>query len=65
MRELIISAELLASAKKQFEEDPKDTKYFSLLSEDAKPPVNLNKDIMDRYRPPMTKFYLNKKAVFK
>lgn len=63
--DLMTSPELLTSAKKQFEQDTKDTKYFSLLPEGAKPPVDLNKDIMDKYRPAMKKFYLNKTAVFK
>ena len=63
--DLLTSAELLAAAKKQFEQDTKDTKYFSLLPPGAKPPVDLNKDMMDRYQPAMRKFYLNKKAQFK
>jgi hypothetical protein len=63
--DLLTSPELLAAAKKQFEQDTKDTKYFSLLPPGAKPPVDLNKDIMDRYRTAMSKFYLNKKAQFK
>jgi aminobenzoyl-glutamate utilization protein B len=63
--DLLTSPELRAAAKKQFEEDTKDTKYFSLLPPDAKPPVDLNKEIMDRYRPEMRKFYLNKKVQFK
>jgi hypothetical protein len=41
------------------------SKYFSLLPAGAKPPVDLNKDIMDKYRPAMRKFYLNTKAEFK
>jgi len=61
----LTSPELLAAAKKQFAEDTKETKYFSLLPPDAKPPVDLTKDIMDKYRPAMHKFYLNKKAQFK
>jgi len=63
--DLLTSPELRAAAKKQFEEDTKDMKYFSLLPPGAKPPVDLNKDIMDKYRPAMRKFYLNKKVQFK
>lgn len=63
--DLLTSPELLAAAKKQFEQDTKDTKYFSLLPEGAKAPVDLNKDIMDKHRTAMKKFYLNKTAVFK
>jgi len=63
--DLMTSPELLAAAKKQFEEDTKDTKYFSLLPSGAKPPLDLNKEMMDKYRPAMRKFYLDKKAQFK
>jgi aminobenzoyl-glutamate utilization protein B len=63
--DLLISPDLLAAAKKQFDEDTKDTKYFSLLPPDAKPPVDLNKEIMEKYRAEMRKFYLNKKVQFK
>src|SRR6266536_1645509 len=63
--DLLASTELRAAAKKQFEEDTKETKYFSLLPPGAKPPLDLNKEMMDKYRPAMRKFYLNKKAEFK
>ena len=63
--DLLTSPELRAAAKKQFDDDTKETKYFSLLPEGAKPPVDLNKDIMDKYRAAMRKFYLNKKVQFK
>ena len=60
----MMSPELRAAARKQFEEDTKEIKYFSLLPPGAKPPVDLNKEIMDKYRPEMRKYYLNKKARF-
>ena len=63
--DLLISPELLMAAKKQFQEDTKDTKYFSLLPPGAKPPLDLNKEMMDKYRPAMRKFYLDKTAQFK
>jgi aminobenzoyl-glutamate utilization protein B len=63
--DLLTSPELRAAAKKQLDEDTKETKYFSLLPDGAKPPVDLNKDIMEKYRPAMRKFYLNKRAEFK
>lgn len=63
--DLLTSTELCAAAKKQFEEDTKEIKYFSLLPPGAKPPVDLNHEMMDKYRPAMRKFYLNKKAEFK
>ena len=63
--DLLTSPELLAAAKKQFEQDTKEIKYFSLLPPDAKPPVDLNREMMEKYRPAMSKFYLNKRADFK
>ena len=63
--DLLTSPELLAAAKKQFEQDTKEVKYFSLLPPGAKPPVDLNREMMDKYRPAMRKFYLSKKAEFK
>jgi aminobenzoyl-glutamate utilization protein B len=62
--DLLTSAELRAAAKKQFDQDTKDTKYFSLLPPGAKPPLDLNKEMMEKYRPEMRKFYLTKKAQF-
>ena len=63
--DLLTSPELRAAAKKQFEEDTKEIKYFSLLPPSAKPPVDLNKEMMEKYRPEMRKHYLNKQAEFK
>ncbi len=57
--DLMTSAELRAKARAQFEDDTRDTKYFSLMPPDAKPPLDLNKAMMDQYRPAMSKFYLN------
>jgi hypothetical protein len=39
-------------------------KYFSVLPPDAKPPLDLNKETMDRYRAEMTKYYLNRAVQF-
>ena len=63
--DLLTSPELRAAARKQFDEDTKDIKYFSLLPPDAKPPLDLNREMMEKYRPQMRKFYLSKKAEFK
>src|ERR1044072_515906 len=63
--DLLTSPELRAAAKKQFDEDTKDMKYFSLVPPGAKPPLDLNKEMMEKYRPAMRKFYLTKKAQFK
>ena len=39
-------------------------KYFAVLPADAKPPLELNKEIMERYRPAMRRFYLHKPVKF-
>jgi aminobenzoyl-glutamate utilization protein B len=39
-------------------------KYFSLMPADAKPPVDMNKEMMESYRPEMRKYYLNKAPRF-
>jgi len=62
--ELLTSPELLAKARDQFRQDIKDTSYFSLLPSDAKPPLDLNREMMERFRPEMRKYYLNKKPRF-
>ena len=49
--DLLTSPELRAAAKNQFEEDTKDSKYFSLLPPGAKPPLDLNREMMEKYRP--------------
>jgi aminobenzoyl-glutamate utilization protein B len=62
---LLTTPDLLTAAKKQFEQETKEGKYFSLLPPGAKPPGDLNKEMMEKYRPAVRKFYLNKKAQFK
>lgn len=62
MLHLLTSPDLLTAAKMQFEQNTKDPKYFSLLPPGAKPPGDLNEEMMDKYHPAMRKF---KKAQFK
>jgi len=65
MLDLLTDPELLKRARAQFREDTKDSPYFSLLPPNAKPPVELNKEMMEKYRPEMKKHYINKRPVFK
>src|ERR1700730_5922736 len=51
--DLMMSPDLPTKAQAQFEDDTKETKYFSLLPSDAKPPLDLNKAMMDKFRPAM------------
>jgi hypothetical protein len=51
-------------AHAEFEADSKKTPYFSLVPSDAKPDTALNRAEMEKYRPEMRKFYLNKAPRF-
>jgi aminobenzoyl-glutamate utilization protein B len=62
--DFLTKPELVKQARAEFEKATTEMKYFSVLPADAKPPFDLNKDTMDRYRAEMTKFYLNKPVRF-
>lgn len=53
--DLITDTKLLADIKKEFEEYSKTHPYKSFLPEGAQPPLNLNKQLMDKYRDAMLK----------
>ena len=57
--DLLTSPDLMAKARAEFEVESKKTPYFSLLPADAKPSVDLNHAEMEKYRPAMSKFYLD------
>ncbi len=48
--DLLTIPKLLEEIKKEFADYAKDHPYKSFLPEGAKPPLNLNKDLMDKYR---------------
>jgi aminobenzoyl-glutamate utilization protein B len=52
--DLLSNPELLEGIKKEFEEQKKEHPYKSFLPEGAKPPLELNKYLMDKYRDAMT-----------
>jgi aminobenzoyl-glutamate utilization protein B len=64
MVDLFTSPELLEKAKRTFAEEMEGTEYEPLLPPDQKPPADLNKDTMDKYRPLMKPFYLRKEIRF-
>jgi hypothetical protein len=39
-------------------------KYFAVLPVDGKPPLDLDRETMERYRPAISKFYLDKPMKF-
>ena len=56
--------ELVRQARAEFDQATAEMKYFDVLPANAKPPLDLNKETMDRYRAEMGKFYLNKPVQF-
>jgi aminobenzoyl-glutamate utilization protein B len=56
---------LVDEAKATFKKEIGDVQYKSFLPPDQKPPIHLNKEIMDRYRPFLEKYYLKEKPEFK
>ena len=62
--DLLAYPELLAKAREEFQQEVRDTQYFSFLPADAKPPLDLNREMMERFRPELRKHYLNAKPRF-
>jgi aminobenzoyl-glutamate utilization protein B len=60
----LMRPELVARARTEFTEFTDKTKYFPVLPLDAKPPLDLNRALMERYRPAMRQHYLTKPVVF-
>jgi aminobenzoyl-glutamate utilization protein B len=56
--DLVTRPDILQRARLEFDAQIRQTPYFAVLPPDAKPPLDLNKAAMDRYRPEMRKFYL-------
>ena len=59
--DLLTRPELVKAARAEFEEATDEMKYFAVLPADAKPPLDLNKATMDRYRTEMRKFYMSER----
>ncbi len=62
--DLFLEPRLVAKAKETFKDEVGDTEYRPLLPPDQKPPLELNRDIMERYRSAMRGHYLKEKPVF-
>ncbi len=63
--DLVTSPDLVRKAQAQLAEDTKEGKYFSLLPPDAQPPLDLNREMMEKFRSEMQKFYLNRPVQFR
>ena len=55
---------IVAQAKRTFKEELGGVEYRPLLPRDQKPPIDLNRAMMEKYRPLMAKHYLSEKPEF-
>ena len=55
---------LVEEAKATFKKETAGFQYKSFLPPDQKPPIHLNKELMERYRPALSKHYLKEKPRF-
>jgi aminobenzoyl-glutamate utilization protein B len=55
---------IVAEAKRTFKDEIGGVEYHPLLPGHQKPPINLNRAMMDKYRPLMEKHYLVERPVF-
>ena len=56
---------VVAEAKRTFAEEIRGTEYRPLLPAEQQPPVDLNRAMMEKFRPLMAKHYLKEKPVFR
>jgi aminobenzoyl-glutamate utilization protein B len=62
--DFLMNPQLVEDAKITFKKETAGFEYKSFLPSDQKPPIHLNKEIMERYRPLLTKYYLKEKPKF-
>jgi aminobenzoyl-glutamate utilization protein B len=62
--ECLKSPAIVAEAKRTFKDEIDGVEYRPLLPSDQKPPIDLNRATMDKYRPLMEKHYLAERPVF-
>jgi aminobenzoyl-glutamate utilization protein B len=54
--DLLLRPEILEAARKYFAEQTKTVQWKSLIPLDAKPPIEINREKMERFRPALRKF---------
>ncbi len=62
--DLLVDPRLVARAAQTFREEIGDVVYRPLLPEDQQPPLELNRALMERYRPAMEAHYPGEKPAF-
>jgi aminobenzoyl-glutamate utilization protein B len=62
--DFIIDRDLVAQTKASFRHEIGDVTYRPLLPDDQRPPVDLNRAEMEKYRPLMERHYVKERPVF-
>jgi aminobenzoyl-glutamate utilization protein B len=62
--DFLTKPELVKQARAEFEKATTEMTYFPVLPADAKPPLDLNRETMEKYRAEMSRFYLSKPVRF-
>jgi aminobenzoyl-glutamate utilization protein B len=62
--DFLTKPDLVREARAEFEKATTEMKYFPVLPADATPPLDLNRETMERYRGEMSRLYLNKPVRF-
>jgi aminobenzoyl-glutamate utilization protein B len=62
--ECLLRPAVVAEARRTFKEELGGTEYVPLLPHDQKPPVDLNRAMMEKYRPLMAAHYLKERPHF-
>ena len=62
--DFLTDPKLVEEAKTTFKKETAGFQYKSFLPPDQKPPVHLNKELMERYRALLAKYYLKEKPKF-
>lgn len=62
--ECFADPELVAEAKRTFSQELGGVQYKSMLPPDQRPPIELNRAIMEKYRPAMREHYLKERPEF-
>ncbi len=57
--DLLTKPDLLGKIRAEFEQLTKERPYKSFLPDDARPPLGMNRELMEKYRKEMEKFYMD------
>jgi aminobenzoyl-glutamate utilization protein B len=63
--DLLLDPQIVVKAKETFKDEIGDVEYRPLLPPEQKPPLDLNRDLMERYRPKMREHYLKDRPEFR